>query len=513
MNVRVRGIYTTAITKILLDEGINVTYTSQIIRNRFRINDSQIAPNVTIKDTDNKYGILIIGEYEAGNKIFNLLIEKIRGRTFTWCSKLPLHSIIKGKVKNIISNKVIVNFGDIEGILSSNNYYNDDIKNKDIKVGDEIVVEVLKPILPPSNDAIFSTRFMIYGKYVTLIYGLKGKITFSRHITNPERKNNLKMIVSLMKLGGEWGVKWRSSATIGNINDLMSDLQETYERANKIIKSFDNYDVGEIIYKGQFFGIIGLDNSAKRNLDNIRNKVTPTINNHHSIKSINNNLTNVIDYTEYLIGKGYISREKASSSIINYIGESLKSDKLINIEHISILNPKIKRLTPGKTQFIKIQDNILYGALKRQLRGGGTLDGLDIPKSAGDYDIMEFSTDTPLIIHKYYSRDNKLKGIYININSEPEISVDTIRYFDLEVDLIMYPDGTTKIIDIEKLELARKESIITEKLYMEIIRLINILNKIIKENIDNMKLNKISIENLKKMGLLDATNYELNLPL
>lgn len=96
--------------------------------------------------------------------------------------------IYKGKVKNIIPgiNSIFVDLGlDKEGYM----YYSDDLKEKGIKKGDEILVEVIKE---PINDkgAKLSTKVSIPGRYIVLnCYG-KG-IEFSKRIEDGTKKKEI----------------------------------------------------------------------------------------------------------------------------------------------------------------------------------------------------------------------------------------------------------------------------------------------------------------------------------
>lgn len=70
----------------------------------------------------------------------------------------------------------------------------------------------------------------------------------------------------------------------------------------------------------------------------------------------------------------------------------------------------------------------------------------------------------------YYERDGLYKGEYFNINTPVEIypglypEPHRIRYVDLEVDLIRTKDSV-RVIDLEKLEHAKEEHIVSEELF------------------------------------------------
>jgi predicted RNA-binding protein associated with RNAse of E/G family len=57
-----------------------------------------------------------------------------------------------------------------------------------------------------------------------------------------------------------------------------------------------------------------------------------------------------------------------------------------------------------------------------------------------------------------------LKGTYFNINTPVEVYSSEVRYIDLELDVVLFPDGSYKLLDLVKLEKAEKEGIITMSL-------------------------------------------------
>ena len=50
-------------------------------------------------------------------------------------------------------------------------------------------------------------------------------------------------------------------------------------------------------------------------------------------------------------------------------------------------------------------------------------------------------------VFRFYEPDGQLKFYYCNANLLPEIANGTLRYIDLELDLIIYPDGTEQLLD------------------------------------------------------------------
>ena len=96
--------------------------------------------------------------------------------------------IYKGKIKNIIpgTNSIFVDLGlDKEGYM----YYSDELKSKNLKKGDEILVEVIKEPIG-NKGAKITHKVSIPGKYVVLDCYSSG-IKFSKRINDDLKKEEI----------------------------------------------------------------------------------------------------------------------------------------------------------------------------------------------------------------------------------------------------------------------------------------------------------------------------------
>ncbi|ADC64569.1 protein of unknown function DUF402 [Ferroglobus placidus DSM 10642] len=476
MRVRVRGIYSTAITKILLEEGLEVSHSSKKIRERFNLPENREPPTVTVKDTEQKHGVVIVGEYEHGKKVHEVLKKRVE-RAFSWTSKLPLHAIIKGKVVKAEKGKSVVDLGEYKGIL-----------DEEVKEGSEILVDVSRPFLPHEDYAKLSTNYTIYGKFVALIKGAGKKVIFSKHIANRSLKSDLLRLSALADVR-DWSVKWRSSAAIGEFSEMIKDLKETYEKAEEIVEKGEEAEVGEIVYEGEFFSILCFGREAKKRLDDTRASVLPTIEGHHSLKSMNE--SEVVDLAEHILSHGIGDRERISKAVESYVASLMREQSLVSIEHVSLLSGEVKRLTPGKV----VEANEDSFRMRRVFRSRGIYDGLNVEKNPGDYDLMEFSTKLPLVLHKYFGREGEFKGVYVNLNTPPEISRNAIRYVDVEIDVVA-TNEKVEVIDRESLERCCELGIISEDMKASYVSIAESLKDFLI-NFENLA--EITIEDMKKV--------------
>ncbi len=63
--VKIRGIYTTALTKLLLDVGYSIADPSPEIQERFRLDPVEELPRILIRDSEDHHGVEILGEADG----------------------------------------------------------------------------------------------------------------------------------------------------------------------------------------------------------------------------------------------------------------------------------------------------------------------------------------------------------------------------------------------------------------------------------------------------------------
>ena len=98
------------------------------------------------------------------------------------------------------------------------------------------------------------------------------------------------------------------------------------------------------------------------------------------------------------------------------------------------------------------------------------IEDVDVPRDDGDYAVTQVVPGSMILVTDYYSREDKLKGTYVNLNTGIEVypgngSVPgSIRYVDLEIDVVSPMNGETRIIDQHLLKRAVQRGFITEEM-------------------------------------------------
>lgn len=72
--------------------------------------------------------------------------------------------------------------------------------------------------------------------------------------------------------------------------------------------------------------------------------------------------------------------------------------------------------------------------------------------SAGTLSYEYFFPDRWYNIFRFEEPSGTLRNWYCNITMLPEIADHTVNYIDLDIDVLIWPDGSFKILDIEEYE-------------------------------------------------------------
>lgn len=215
-----------------------------------------------------------------------------------------------------------------------------------------------------------------------------------------------------------------------------------------------------LLVEGSCFMDVEFPWFSKRNLDKLRASVAPTLNEHHFYKNCGGEVSAALEMAEKLLEKGQNRSEVEKSFEEQVLCEFPEEGSLVDVEHVKLSGvvfflgqAAIESLDGKQVKYSRI------------MRSNGFYDGLDVKKEAGDKAISETRTGEWCITTKYFSNSGEWKGTYINLNTPIEVYPKAIRYVDLEADVCVKPDGTSKILDMEKLEKALEKGVISKKLF------------------------------------------------
>lgn len=455
VRVRIRGIYATALTRLIIDAGFQVVQPSRVIADRFNLPQLTLPADVTIKNIDSEPSELLVVGYEWA---VDRVLEKLRELlpySFYWRSSLSLHATVKARIRGLSGDMCIAEVSGVEAELL--------VGREECEPGKEVVASVVRPGVKPGERPRLAPGARVIGDYAILMESERPRATVSEHVRNPEKRAKLVALASEYTERG-LSVHWRSSSQHADPQVLTQHLRELYNSLLEVKERAEKggpgvYSIGEAVV------LVRLSSVDKAVLDRIRDTVVPTIELHHSVKSLAPGFSAVVDYAEKLKARG-VDSGLLSEALLEMIGESLVSSRSVKLVHVKP-DGTVVELSRGEVKNAYMDQGRLIVVVERRVRSHGVYDGLGVEKEPGDRIVTEIDTSSWLIKHTYYSRSGEVKGVYINVNTPPEVSEDSIVYLDLEVDVVRRPGEKPRIIDEEELRKALEAGIITEKLYRE----------------------------------------------
>jgi hypothetical protein len=368
MKVKVRGIYSTAISKLLLDSGVEITQAADAIKTALNIS-GESAPTITIEDIDTKEGVYVYGTDPVS--VIDILKKHLKNSVFY---KEEMGRIYCGIIKNVDqkSKSIIISLPDEEeGVLDMKNFWGY------VKPGTKLLIQSKGTY---DGRIMLSTQLRIFGEDVIIIKN--GFTKTSRGIRSDEGRDKLHEIASSMDLK-DWGILWVQGAESKEESVLRNELTSLIQKENEITERFNACSEPTVLYEGldKYFTIFSKDD--KMRLDIIRKKVMPTIPNHHSLKSAG--YTILTDFAEALMDKSSDEEmlKKVNETLLRYGPSKNKLYRLaftrLNgtsyrvegiLEDIVIENGEVKSLTVvnrgdwgGRSYYIDTNKN--YVTVKR----------------------------------------------------------------------------------------------------------------------------------------------------
>jgi hypothetical protein len=467
---RVRGIYSTALTKLLIDNGFEIVQPSMRIRERFNLEGVHKPPDLVINDRRNRQGVHVRGKAEPVD-IFCLVLRShlddvvIRRWAFT------LGGIYKGLIerKKTVANNFLVNIGPATGSLGVN-----EVPNAETR---QVVVQVRRALR--SGKPLLTTNLTLPGRYVVLTS--KPVVKVSKRLLDFEERSRL------LKLGEElasskWGLLWRRTAANQPEAVLKAEFSALLRSGEALLKRAEEAEAPALLQEGFHLVNVEFPALSKAKLDKVRGEVTPTIRGHHLYKAWGGKVSAAVDMAERLLRKGC-----NHSSVKEIFEQAVEREyptagALIEIEHTK-LDGKVFRLGRALVQSIEYKgSHVSFLKVRRDFKVKGIYDGLKTPKEPGDHAITEMEIGEWCLKTRYFSREGRLKGVYVNLNTPVELYPHSVRYVDLEVDVCMWPDGRVEVLDEGKLEKALAEGLVGERLVEVVRKKVKEVAKCLREN-------------------------------
>ncbi|MDS0296389.1 DUF402 domain-containing protein [Halogeometricum luteum] len=449
--VRVRGIYTTALTRLLLDAGHEVVQASDPIRDRFDAEFADGHHEVTAATTDDRQGVGVHGDADAVDSVTDRL-SGVGIDAFVWTDPAPPGAVFDARVTETKGSGAVCSLGESEGFLPFRE------TDDRIEEGDAVRVQVRDPE-PPWSDrrASLGTGVRADAGLATLVRGRDGVTVDTRDDAAGRELAGMTEFLSV-DLPEGWGIEWSHAATRADMDALGAALERAADRAaamdDALADAADPEPLRRLTAPGAgrwvWFG-----RESRFSLDEHRREVETTMPGHHRTKASCEAASAGVDFVEAMCQP---SGEFPFGVVTRQFGP-VEGDR-VGIGHGK---PDGRAFALGRGEVVEWDaDGTL--SVERSLSGGGVYDALGTPRESGDTALTKFREGRWWYPTVYRSADGDLKGTYVNVCTPVECFPDEVRYVDLHVDVIKHPDGTVERVDDDELDAAVEAGHVDENL-------------------------------------------------
>ncbi len=433
MNVRIRGIYTTALTDLLRDDH-DVVSASPPIRERFGEPFPPAVADATVRTTEDRLGVGVAGDAEGVSAVRERL-EAIGRDTLSWDAPAPKGAVFTGEVTETLGSGAVVDLGSVDG-RSLSGFLPYDRVDGYVDEGDRYRVQIATPV-PPWSDRrpSLATDLRVPDGLVELRYGASGSTSETARMAD---------ILPVDPLEG-WAPRWSRTAEDASLDAMADALRRANERAETVMSAIadaDGDDPGRIVLPASgawlWFG-----RESRFELDEHRRKVETTMVGHHRTKAATEAASAAVDFVEALCEP---TGEFPFDVVTRQFGP--REGDRIAIEHGK---PAGRTITLGRGKVTAIESDGSV-TLEREMSGGGSYDALDTERVAGDIATTTFVEGRWWYATVYKGEDGTHRGTYVNVCTPLEVFPDAVRYVDLHVDVVKTADGEVRRVDDDELD-------------------------------------------------------------
>lgn len=455
MTVTVRGIYATALTRLLREEG--VVQASEPIRNRFDAEFPLAVADAAVETTRDRQGVGVSGDPDAVARIADDCA--LARDALSWDDPTPEGALFAGVVAETLGGGAVVDLGESEGYLpfdSADGYVDE---------GDAVTVQVRDGAAPWADRR---------PELDTDVRATTGLVTLARGGTprGPDGAARLEDLLDAEAPEG-WAVRWPPAADDAPMDELADALALAAERAAALDDGLAASDPDEapgrlaapLAARWVWFG-----RESRFALDGTRREVTTTMPGHHRTKAATNAASAAVDFAEAVCepgatppadgerAEGVANGEFPFAAVTRQFGP--REGDTVAIGHGK---PDGRLLVLGRGE---VTDYDPDGAVtvRREMTGGGTYDALGVERRRGDVAVTKFHEGRWWYATVYRGEDGERRGTYVNVCTPVEIFPETVRYVDLHVDVVKHADGTVERVDDDELDEAVADDEVPEPL-------------------------------------------------
>lgn len=480
--LRIRGIYTTALTKLALAGDATVVQASPPIQDRFDTEFPEVPEDARIETTADRQGISITGNPAAVSEV-RAAVSGVGRDVLAWPDPAPNGAVVDGTVDRTRGGGAIV-----ELPAGREGYLPFDAVDEYIDVGDQVRVQVRSP-QPPWTDEkpVLGADIEVDGGLLWLRRGKEGvsavvdgddatELVRSTELLDPEPPDG-------------WEVRWKHAATEAGLDAMGEALAAAIEQAAELDDAIASTDgttntgdeTSNSMDDRESVGGESSDDTdttaenanratdapdhpvavatpmatawcwfgheARFALDEWRRGVTPTMRGHHRIKAGSSAASSAVDLVEGVCPDA--AETFPADAVLDTFGPVVGDE--VAIKH-GKPDGQLFSLGQGEVTAVDRQEGQI--TVHREMQSKGTYDALGTERTPGDVAITKLKEGRWWYPTIYRDGDGESKGTYVNVCTPVELFPDSARYVDLHVDVVKRPDGTVERVDEDELEAA-----------------------------------------------------------
>lgn len=446
--VRIRGIYATALTRLLGSEH-DIVQASEPIRERFEESFPDVPAAVTIESSEDRQGVSVSGENSGDADSIVAALRDTSIDTLTWPDPMATEAVFDGRVMNTRSGGAVVDLGKGENEKTADRnegYLPYSNTETHVTEGDDVRVQIDEAVPPWDNDRpVLHTGVAVSNGFARLVRGETGERAASIDFVD---------LLSTEPRDG-WSVRWRDWATDAGfdaLGDALDDLNERAERIDRVLET-EIGDPSRLTASRTTWVWFG--RASRFALDEQRRSVTTTMAGHHRIKAGTETASAAVDFAEAVCEPN----ESFPFDVTARQFGPQEGDR-IGIGHGK---PDGRCIVLGRGEVTDYDPDGTI-TLERQMSPGGTYDALGVERQAGDVAITKLKEGRWWYPTIYRGQDGERRGTYVNVCTPVELFPEMARYVDLHVDVVKHADDTTERVDDDELDAALEQNEITEPL-------------------------------------------------
>ncbi|WP_435075147.1 DUF402 domain-containing protein [Halorubrum sp. HHNYT27] len=472
--VRVRGIYATALTRLLLNAGHAVVDASPPIRRRFEEGFENAPPDVRIETTDDRQGVGVHGDPEVVASLRDRLAGVGRD-ALAWTDPTPPGTVLDGEVTETLGGGAVVRLRvgaagrDVDGgdPATAEGYLPYGSVDDRVETGDPVRVRVDDSAAPwTDRRSSLDGSLRAGGGLVALEPGSGTRVD----VRDDEAARELAGMVDLLGLEPPdgWRAVWKPPAVDAGTEALEAGLRRAVAAAEGLDEAVDAAGGIGVLGGAERLrdepvaspnaGVwVWFGRESRFALDDRRRDVTATMPGHHRLKAGAADASAGVDLAEALCDPD--PEAAFPFGVVTDVFGPTAGDAL-RIEHGK---PDGRLITLGEGT---VTETAADGSVtvEREMTGGGTYDGLGTPREAGDIAETSLKEGRWWYPTTYRGRDGAVRGTYVNICTPVEVFPDAARYVDLHVDVVKRADGTVERVDDDELREAEATGDVPEAL-------------------------------------------------